>query len=260
MRILATTLLVLAVLVTLAPAPARAAAVTIENFSTMSQFQSSALYAYITGSAGGVSARKANNVRGVRQGQSDVPTSSAGAASNTVVTSEILAAASAVPDVFSLNATATYYDKKFVSLGTSTATPAPYIDIELTPVSTLSGSGYNGYDIVVFDLGKSLVSGSGNNNTEATTFQVELLSQGTFYSVGSITSTMGNFINAILLDVSGIIGMPDVIDAVRITDVTGGGTAASGGIDVDGALTLNVATVVATEPVSWGAIKSLYQK
>jgi hypothetical protein len=263
MRILVTTFLVLLAAVLLVgnvPAPARAAGVTIENFSNMGNFQSSALYAFINGGAGGTSARKANRVRGVRQGASDVPTSSAGAANNTTVTSEIMSAASDVPDVFSLNGTSSYYDKRFVSLGTSTATPAPFIDIELTPVSTLAGGGYNGYDIVVFDLGKSLVTASGNNNTEATTFQVELVSAGVFYSVGSITSTMGNFINAILLDVTGIPGIPDVIDAVRITDVTGGGTSASGGLDVDGALTLNVGTVVPTIPVSWGSVKALYTK
>jgi hypothetical protein len=243
----------------LQPAPAGAAGVTVQNFSTMSAFQGSALYAHITGGSGALE-RKARGVRAVRQGPNDVPAASAGTLNNTTVSAEIVNAAKDVPDVFSLSSTSSFYDKKFVSLGTdaSTANP-PFITIDLTPVATAQEGGFQGYDIVVFDLGKNLASGTGNNNTEATTFQVELVSDGTFYAVGSITSTMGNFINAILLDVTGIPGLPLQIDAIRITDVSGGGVSASGGLDVDGALTLNVYAPTPASRESWGAVKRLYK-
>ncbi|MBI5710603.1 MAG: hypothetical protein HZC42_09920 [Candidatus Eisenbacteria bacterium] len=242
------------------PLESRAAGVTIESFSTMSAFQSSAFYSYATGGAG-LTGRKATGVRGVRQGPSDVPAASAGAANNTTVTTEVLTAAKDVPDVFSLSSTASYYDKKFVSVGTSTSsTNPPYITLDLTPVATASAGGYSGgYDIAVFDLGKNLATGTGNQNTEATIFDVELVSEGVFYNVGTITATGGNFINVILLNVTGITGIPAYIDAIKITDVTGSGTSASGGLDVDGALTLNVYTATAAVPTSWGRLKVLYK-
>lgn len=244
----------------LPPAPARAAGVAIQSFSTMSAFQGSALYAHITGGAG-VLERKARGVRAVRQGPNDVPAASAGAASNTTVSIEVANAAKDVPDVFSLDASAAHYDKRFVSLGTNTdAGNPPYVTLDLTPVATAQDGGFNGYDIVVFDLGKSLASGTGNSNTEATSFQVELVSEGVFYQVGSITATTGNFINAILLDVTGLPGVPAEIDAIRITDVSGGGVSASGGLDVDGALTLNVYTVVPALASTWGAVKAAYTR
>jgi hypothetical protein len=250
--------LLLAVL--LPPAPARAAGITIQSFSTMSAFQSSPLYSHITG-GGGALERKARGVRAVRQGPSDVPAASAGAASNTTVSTEVANAAKDVPDVFSLNSSSSYYNKRFVSLGTnSNSSDPPYITLDLTPVATAQDGGFEGYDIVVFDLGKNLASGTGNSNTEATTFQVELVSEGVFYQVGSITATTGNFINAILLDVTGLPGIPAEIDAIRITDVSGGGVSASGGLDVDGALTLNVYTPVPVVPSSWGAVKVAYNR
>jgi hypothetical protein len=249
----------IALVMVLRPAPAAAAGVTIQSFSTMSAFQSSALYAHITGGSGALE-RKARGARAVRQGPSDVPSSSAGALSNTVVSSEIVNAVSNVPDVFSLSSTSSFYDKKFVSLGTDASTTnPPYITLDLTPVATAPDGGFQGYDIVVFDLGKSLASGTGNSNTEATTFQVELVSEGVFYEAGSVTATTGNFINAILLDVTGIPGIPLQIDAVRITDVSGGGVPASGGLDVDGALTLNVYSPTPALQDTWGAVKRLYK-
>jgi hypothetical protein len=252
-------LTLLAVTAALQSAPAAAAGVTIQSFSTMSAFQSSPLYVHIAGGSGALQ-RKARGARAVRQGPSDVPAASAGAINNTVVSAEIDNAVRDVPDVFSLNATSTFYDKKFVSLGTNaSAADAPYITLDLTPVATAQDGGFQGYDIVVFDLGKSLASGTGNTNTEATTFQVELVSEGVFYEVGSITATTGNFINAILLDVTGIPGIPSQIDAIRITDVSGAGVPASGGLDVDGALTLNVYAPTPTLQESWGALKSLYK-
>jgi hypothetical protein len=245
--------------VALQPAPASAAGATIESFSTMSAFQSSPLYAHITGGSGALD-RKARGARAVRQGPSDVPSASAGTLNNTVVSTEINDAVRDVPNVFSLNSTASFYDKKFVSLGTnSSTTNPPFITIDLTPVATAQDGGYQGYDIVVFDLGKNLANGTGNSNTEATTFQVELVSDGVFYEVGSITATTGNFVNAILLDVTGIPGIPPQIDAIRITDVSGAGTSASGGLDVDGALTLNVYAPTPAARETWGAVKRLYR-
>lgn len=235
-----------------------AASVTIQSFSSMSAFQSSPLYIYTGGS--GALERKARGARAVRQGTSDVPAASAGMLNNTVVSEEINIAVRDVPDVFSLSSVSSAYDKKFVSLGTNSGTAnPPYITIDLTPVATGQDGGFEGYDIVVFDLGKNLATGTGNSNTEATTFQVELVSEGAFYEVGSITVTTGNFINAILLDVTGIPGVPLQIDAIRITDVSGGGTNASGGLDVDGALTLNVYSPVPVVPLTWGNIKTLYK-
>jgi hypothetical protein len=245
--------------VALQPAPAAASGATIQSYSTMSAFQSSPLYAHITGGVGALD-RKARGARAVRQGPNDVPAASAGALNNTVVSAEIDNAVRDVPNVFSLNSTSTFYDKKFVSLGTNTsATNPPFITIDLTPVATAQDGGFEGYDIVVFDLGKNLATGTGNSNTEATTFQVELVSDGVFYEVGSITATTGNFVNAILLDVTGIPGIPPQIDAIRITDVTGSGTAASGGLDVDGALTLNVYAPTPAARESWGAVKRMYK-
>ncbi|MBI5835757.1 MAG: hypothetical protein HZB25_00805 [Candidatus Eisenbacteria bacterium] len=235
-----------------------AAGIGVETYSSMAAFQSSPLYTHITG-GGGASARKVRGVRAVRQGPADVPPASAGGAGNAVVTTEIEAAAKDVPDVLSLNSTASFYNKKFVSLGTNTVSPNPFITLDLEPVSTLPGAGYSGYDIVIFDLGKNLASGTGNNNTEATTFEVELVSSGVFYPVGTITATMGNFINAILLDITGIPGIPVFIDAIRITDVTGAGPSTSGGIDVDGVLTLNVYVPTPVVPTSWGQLKTAYR-
>jgi hypothetical protein len=244
----------------LSPAPSGAAGITIQSFSSMSAFQSSPLYAHITGGVGTLE-RKARGVRAVRQGPSDVPAASAGAANNTTVSAEVANAAKDVPDVFSLNSSSSSYDKKFVSLGTnSNGSLPPYITLDLTPVATEQDGGFQGYDIVVFDLGKNLASGTGNSNTEATSFQVELVSEGVFYEVGSITATTGNFINAILLDVTGLPGVPAEIDAVRITDVSGGGVSASGGLDVDGALTLNVYTPVPALASTWGAVKAAYRR
>lgn len=240
------------------PPESRAAGVTIENFSSMSAFQSSAFYSYVTGGAG-LTGRRATGVRGVRQGPNDVPATSAGAAGNTVVTTEVLTAANDVPDVFSLSSTASYYDKRFVSVGTTASGSAPFITLDVTPVATGASGGYNGYDIAVFDLGKNLATGTGNQNTEGTIFDVELVSEGVFYSVGTITATTGNFMNVILLDVTGIAGIPAYIDAIRITDVTGSGTSASGGLDVDGALTLNVYSATPALPTSWGRLKALYR-
>lgn len=252
-------LVLLALVIVLQPAPAGAASVTIQSFSNMSAFQTSPLYVYLTGGSGALQ-RQARGVRAIRQGPSDVPTASAGALNNTVVSAEIVSAARDIPDVLSLNSVSSFYDKKFVSLGTNaSATDPPYITLDLTPVATAQDGGFQGYDIVVFDLGKSLASGTGNSNTEATTFQVELASEGIFYEIGSITATTGNFINAILLDVTGIPGIPPQIDAIRITDVSGAGVSASGGLDVDGALSLNVYVPTPTAQESWGAVKRLYK-
>jgi hypothetical protein len=243
----------------LLPVDAGAAGIAIENHSTMASFQSSPFYAYVTGGVG-LSGRKAHGVRGVRQGPNDVPASSAGAAGNSVVTPEVISAARDVPDVFSLSSTASDYNKKFVSLGTqSGSVNPPFITLDVTPVSTSAGGGYGGYDLAVIDLGKNLADNTGNQNTEATTFEVELVSEGVFYPVGTINATLGNFLNVILLDISGIPGIPGYIDAIRVTDVTGAGNSSSGGLDVDGAITLNVYNATPVAAGSWGRIKALYR-
>jgi hypothetical protein len=99
--------------------------------------------------------------------------------------------------------------------------------------------GYNGYDIAIFDIGENLVSDVGRKNSERTDFDVELVSDGTPYSVGQINNTGGDFINVVLLDVTGIPGIPPVIDAVRIIDVSGTINPTRESIDLDGVLRLN---------------------
>jgi len=243
----------------LLPAGSQAASISLQSFNSMAEFQASTLYAFVTGTGGGLSGRKAHGVSSLRQGSSAVPSTSAGAPGNEAVTSEILSAATDVPDVFSLSSTPAQYDKKFVSLGSAASGAPPFITVEIPPASTGPAGGLNGYDIVVFDLGKNLATGTGNQNTEATIFQVELLGDGAVYQVGTISATGGNFINAILLDISGIPGIPSTVDAVRVVDVTGTTNPTSGGLDLDGALTLNPDSSTPTRAASWGAVKTRYR-
>ncbi len=251
---------ILAALVTMLSAlNAFAAGVSVQSFNSMAAFQSSSLYSFINGAPGGAAQSRARGVRALHQGSADVPTASAGTLNNSTVTSEVLAAATNVPDCLSLNATAGFYDKKFISLGTETAGTAPYMTVEIKPASTQASGGFNGYDIVIFDLGKNLATGTGNGNTEGTTFSVELLSGGQTFTVGTITNSGGQYVNAILLDVTGIPGLPASIDGVRLTDTTGSGVSASGALDIDGVLTLNPATVTPTHTVSWGHLKGSYR-
>ena len=59
-----------------------AAGISVQSFADMASFQSSALYAHITGAPGGPGNARTLGVRGVRQGPSDVPAASAGAVNN----------------------------------------------------------------------------------------------------------------------------------------------------------------------------------
>jgi len=236
-----------------------AAGVTVQSFNSMAEFQASPLYTFVNGAPGGAVQAKARGVRELKQGSADVPSASAGALNNSAVTGEVVTAATDVPECLSGNTTSSFYNKKFLSLGTETGGNAPHLTLDLKPVSTGATGGFNGYDLVIFDLGKNLASGTGNGNGEGTTFAVELVSQGQTFTVGSITNSGGNFVNAILIDLTGIPGIPATIDAVRILDTTGSGVSANGTIDVDGVLTLNPAGITATQGSSWGHLKSAYR-
>jgi hypothetical protein len=251
--------LLAAVLAILPAHDALAAGVTVQSFNSMAEFQASPLYTFINGAPGGAAQTKARGVRALKQGSADVPTASAGTLNNSAVTSEVLAAATDIPDCLSGNTTSSFYNKKFISLGTETGGAAPYLTLDIVPAFTTASGGFNGYDIVILDLGKNLASGTGNGNGEGTTFAVELVSQGQFFTIGSITNSGGNFVNAILLDLTGIPGVPATIDAVRLVDTTGSGVSANGTIDVDGVLTLNPAATTATRGTTWGQLKSAYR-
>jgi len=196
----------------------------------------------------------------VSQGDASVPGFSAGAASNTTVTAEVLSAAAGVPTVFSLSTDTTSYHKQYVSLGNDTVgAGAPDLDLELPPVDTTSASGYLGMDIAILDLGSNLAPDSGPKNSERTTFLVGWSADPIQYTVGTLTNTGGNYINVIYLDVTGLPGGPPQIDRVYLVDASGTNPPQRGSIDVDGALRLTGAPPVATQVATWGAVKATYR-
>jgi hypothetical protein len=243
------------------PLAADAAGVAARNYSTMEEFQASSLYQYITSMPGGPALNSVTGLYTVQQGSEDIPVNSAGFQGNSVVSTEVLLAVSGVPDVFSGSSNSLDYEKKFVSTGSGdVAGASPHLLLSLPPVSTLPEGGYQGYDIAIIDLGKNLSDGSGKQNSEATTFLVELTAEGVVYGVGQIRGTGGNFINIILLDVSGIPGMPDEVDGVRLVDVDDGSSSAREALDVDGVVRLNSdQPTQVQDSASWGRVKSLYR-
>jgi hypothetical protein len=189
----------------------------------------------------------------------EVPAASAGAAGNSVITSEVVTAVGDVPECLSLSGASSYYTKKFLSIGNEASGSFPNLTLQIEPASSASAGGFNGYDILILDLGKNLASGTGNGNSEGTVFEVELVSQGQRFPVGSITNSGGNYVNAILLDLTGIPGIPAALDAIRLTDTVGNGNSAGGALDVDGVITLNPAGVTPTRGSTWGRLKSSYR-
>ncbi|HKQ59581.1 MAG TPA: hypothetical protein VJY35_17100 [Candidatus Eisenbacteria bacterium] len=236
-----------------------AAGVSVQSFGSMAEFQASPLYAYVTGAPGGAAQHKARGVNALRQGTLEVPAASAGSAGNSVITSEVATAVGDVPDCLSLSGASSFYNKKFLSIGNEASGNSPNLTLEIEAASSGSAGGFNGYDILILDLGKNLANGTGNGNTEATVFEVELVSQGQRFSVGSITNSGGNYVNAILLDITGIPGIPAALDAVRLTDTVGNGNPAGGALDVDGVITLNPASLTPTRGTTWGRLKSTYR-
>ena len=249
----------IALLTALPAFDALAAGVSVQSFGSMTEFQASPLYAYVTGAPGGAAVHKARGVNAVRQGSLDVPAASAGAAGNSVITSEVSTAVSDVPDCLSLSSASSFYNKKFLSIGTEASGSSPNLALQIEPASTASAGGFNGYDILILDLGKNLASGTGNGNSEATTFEVELVSLGQRFTVGSINNSGGNYVNAILLDLTGLPGAPAALDAVRLLDTVGNGNSANGALDVDGVITLNPASLTPTRGTTWGRLKSAYR-
>ena len=250
----------LVILLGLLPAKLQAAGVLIEPYGTMAEFQGSALFGFIQTLPGGPAANAAFNIFGVQQGAVDVPTNSAGGLDNSVVSVEVLQAVTGAPQVLSGSSTSADYFKQFVSLGNdeSGGTP-PYLTLEIPRVWSGPSGGYLGiYDIAVIDLGKNLTDDTGLKNREATIFQVELLSEGIVYEIGSISGSEGNYINVILLDITGVPGMPPEVDGLRLVDISHD-DGRKGSLDVDGVLRLNSDTATQDLGMTWGRIKALHR-
>jgi hypothetical protein len=107
-----------------------------------------------------------------------------------------------------------------------------------------------------FHIGQDLVTDTGQKNSERTVLEVQLISEGTPYPVGQITNSGGDFINVILLDVSGIPGLPAVIDGLRLIDVSGTITPTKESLDIDGVRRLSHDPDIQTVATSWGWIKA----
>jgi len=241
---------------------AGAAGILVESYPNMNQFLSSALYTYITGNLpGGPGGNCGQLVATVRQGNVAVPYSSAGAVGNTSVTAEVESAADGVPTVFSGTPDTSAYVKQYLSLGNETGaqTPAPNVDVDLPAVSTSNTGGYLGYDIAIFDVGSKLSPGTGGKNTERTTFQVESSGEGVYYTVGTNTNTGGDFVNVLLLDLTGIPGIPATVDRLRLIDAAGTNPPQRGSIDLDGVLRISPDATVPTVSATWGALKASYR-
>jgi hypothetical protein len=225
----------------------------------MDAFQASPLYSYIMTYEGGPALNSATAVFAVQQGSSNIPANSAGGLGNSVVSVEILQAVMGIPDVLEGSSNSADYVKRFVSLGNGESSGSPpALFVDLPRVWSGGSGGYGGYDIAIIDLGKNLSAGSGKQNAEATVFQVELMAEGVIYDVGQINGSGGNFINVILLDVTGIPGIPPEVDGLRIVDVSGDGASEREALDVDGVLRLNAdqPTQVSTL-TTWGRIRAL---
>ena len=240
--------------------PARAAGVTVQSFASMDAFQASPFYIYVTQTlTGGAPAHCATSVEAVAQGDQAVPTSSAGAASNTSVTAEILSAAGDTPTVFGGASDSMFYLKQYVSLGNeTTGGPVPTLEMDIPPTSAAGFGGFQGYEIAIIDIGSNLVPGTGSRNSERTYFRVASSAGGSIALVGQITNTGGDFINVILLDLDGLTGLGGNVDRLYVVDASGHNPPQKGAIDVDGALTL-ADPAVPTQVSTWGALKATYR-
>ena len=249
-----------ACVLTLSADPARAAGVTVQSFASMAAFEASPFYVYVTQTlTGGAPAHCATSVEAVAQGDQAVPTSSAGAASNTSVTAEILSAAGDTPTVFGGASDSMFYLKQYVSLGNETSGgPVPTLEMDIPPTSAAGAGGFQGYEIAIVDIGSNLVPGTGSRNSERTYFRVESSAGGSIVQVGQITNTGGDFINVILLDLDGLTGLGGNVDRLYVVDASGHNPPQKGAIDVDGALTL-ADPAVPTQVSTWGALKATYR-
>jgi len=240
--------------------PARAAGVTVQSFASMAAFQASPFYVYVTQTlTGGAPAHCATSVDAVAQGDQAVPTSSAGNASNTSVTPEILGAAGDVPTVFGGATDSMFYLKQYVSLGNETiGGPVPMVEMDIPPTAAAGAGGFLGYEIAIVDIGSNLVPGTGSRNSERTYFQVASSAGGNIVQVGQITNTGGDYINVILLDLDGLTGLGGNVDRLYIIDASGHNPPQKGAIDIDGALTL-ADPPVPTQVATWGKLKATYR-
>ena len=244
-----------------APVAAQAQAIAVESFSSQAEFQASALYAHIMGLLGGPANHGAVQVQILQQGSQHVEASSAGALSNTTIDLEVQNALLGAPTLLGGAADSADCHKEFLMIGNDPGTgPNPIIEFEMPPVETDTLGDYNGYDIAIFDIGSDLVSDAGRKNSERTTFEVNnsLLPQPPF-TVGQITNTGGDFINVILLDLSGIAGIPPTIDRLTLIDAMGTNNPTREGLDIDGVLRLNFDPATQSTLETWGKVKSMYR-
>jgi len=245
----------------LAAGPCAAAGVLVQSFASQAAFQASPFFAFVNDTLqGGPGPNCAQLVVSCRQGDLIVPASSAGAAGNTVVTPEVEAAACGLPTVFGGSSDPAAYDKAFVSLGNqSSSSASAELVLSLPAVATDSTGGYLGYDIAIIDLGQDLAAGSGVRSQERTDFAVELVSDGLQFLAGSMTNSGGNYINVILIDLTGTPGILESIDRLYITDASGVKRPQMGSLDIDGAINLNPAIPVPTRTATWGSLKASYR-
>ena len=232
------------------------AGILVQSFPSQAAFQASPLYTYLTALKAGLAANSASGVMGIHQGTELVPTSSAGAPANNQITAEVQAAALIEPTVMAGAADSASYHKQFVSLGTDVSGLGPSLDLVLPPVVADTLGGFMGYDIAVFDIGEDLVSDTGRKNSERTTFSVELQSEGTFYTIGTMTNSGGDYINVILLDVSGIPGIPATVDEIHIVDAVGTILPVDQCLDVEAVVRLHDGVTTPARAMSWGALKA----
>jgi hypothetical protein len=242
-------------------APAHAAGVTVQSFSTMASFRASPFFSYVTTSlSGGASVHCAMSVTRVQQGDAAVPASSAGGPHNASVTPEITSALCGVPTVFSGATDSLTYAKQYVSIGNETGSGAtPEIEVAIPPVSPAGSGAFQGYEIAVIDVGQNLVPGTGSRNSERTYFSVRSSSGGATVQVGQITNTGGDYINVILLDIDGLSGLGGAVDRVLVVDASGKNPPQKGSIDVDGVMSLAGDAPVPTLASTWGSLKALYR-
>jgi hypothetical protein len=241
-------------------APSSAFGVIVESYPNMSSFQASTLYDYITTvMVGGPTSNCALSVVSVLQGADAVPPASAGGPNNATVTLAVDAAAGGVPTALSGSSDTTAYLQQFVSIGNAVSGPAPQLVVSMPALPTTFSAGYLGYELAIVDLGKDLAPGSGNKNTERTTFRVQWSGDGVWHTVGSVTNTGGDFINVILLDLDGLPGAPTQVDQVQLEDAGGINPPQKGALDVDGVLRLTADPAVPTLVSTWGAVKAIYR-
>jgi hypothetical protein len=244
----------------LSAVPSAAQLVSVEVFASQAEFQASALYAHVQSLPGGFPAHTPFACNLIQQGSSMVPPSSAGSLNNTIVSAEIDVALLGAPTVFSGASDFLSYLKQYVSLGNEAgAGPTAEVHVALPVVPTGGTGGYNGYDIAIFDIGQNLLPETGRKNSERADYYVELVSDGTPHYVGQLTNTGGDFINVILLDLNGIVGIPAFIDEVHVVDAPGTANPRLESVDIDGIVRLNYDPATQVEFSTWGRIKAIHR-